>query len=350
MAARFSLLLNAEHEHRRLIAIARQAEELGFHTLWYADERFYRETYIGLAACALATSRLGLGPAVTDPFTRHPALTAAAIASLDELSGARAVLGYGAGLSGFHNLGLRHRRPALALREAIHVIRRLWSGERVTFEGAVIFIRDGRLNFPARAGIPIYLAADGPHTLRLAGEAADGVILSHCASPLILKSKLERMREGRKMAGRTLGPAVVARLDASVSRDERAALHQAKVRLARLLWAQYPNILYLGPHRLTLPEELDRRLREAGPFQRTHDLAAFRRFADAIPDELVFPIALAGTPEQVARQAAAVIETGADEIMAYLLVPEGETMESVMELFAEAMRRGEGEPLPARAE
>ncbi len=106
-SVRAGVLLNAEHEHQRLIAYARRAEELGFQTLWYADERFYREPYVGLAACALATSRIRLGPAVTDPYTRHPALTAAAIASLDELSGGRAVLGYWAGLSGFHNLGIQ---------------------------------------------------------------------------------------------------------------------------------------------------------------------------------------------------------------------------------------------------
>ena len=117
MHSRFGVLLNAEHEHRALQVYARQIEELGFGTLWYADERFYREVYVGLAACATATSRLKLGTAVTDPFTRHPALTAAAIASVDELSDGRAILGYGAGISGYHNLGITLDRPARRLRE-----------------------------------------------------------------------------------------------------------------------------------------------------------------------------------------------------------------------------------------
>lgn len=188
--SRFSVLLNAEHEHRQLMWYAWLVEELGFQTLWYADERFYRETYTGLAACAVTTSRLLLGTGVTDPFTRHPALTAAAIASLDELSEGRAILGLGAGISGYHNLGIKLERPARRLREAILVIRRLLAGERVTLEGETILIRNAALKFPARSAIPIVLAADGPLVLRLAGEVADGVMVAHCASPLILRGKL----------------------------------------------------------------------------------------------------------------------------------------------------------------
>src|SRR4051794_18965122 len=108
---------------------AHHIEDLGLGTLWYADERFYREPYVGLAACALATSRLLLGTCVTDPYTRHPALTAAAIASLDELSNGRAVLGLGAGISGYNNLGITLERPAIRLREAITMVRRLLAGE-----------------------------------------------------------------------------------------------------------------------------------------------------------------------------------------------------------------------------
>lgn len=324
--------LNADH--KTLISLAQLAEELGYHDFWYGDERFYREAYVGLTACAISTSRMRLGPAVTDPYTRHPALTAAAMASLDELSGGRAMLGYGAGLSGFHNLGIKPDRPALALRDGIQIIRRLWAGEKVTYEGQVISIWDGNLRFPARPDLPIYVAADGPYTLRLAGELADGVIIPHCASASTLNPKLEQVRRGQDRAARAAGPVVVARLDVTVSKDHDAALHQAKIRLGRRLWDQYPDIEYLAAHRLSLPPELDRRLREAGPFQRTHDLSVFARFADAIPDDFVFPISLAGTPSEVAEQARSVLSSGVDQIMAYLLVADGETIENVLALYA----------------
>jgi 5,10-methylenetetrahydromethanopterin reductase len=335
MTIKTGVLLNAEYEHGQLIALAQLAETLGYHCLWYADERFYRETYTGLAACALSTSRIYFGTAVTDPYTRHPALTAAAIASLDELSGGRAILGYAAGASGFRNLGLHPYRSSVALREGIYIIRRLLAGEEVTYQGEVISIWHARMKFATRAEIPIYLAADGPHNMRLAGEIADGVIIPHCASLRILTPKLEQVHHGQELSFRSEPPKVVARLDVSVSHNRAAALFQAKVRLVRILWSQYPNIKYLGSHGLKLPSNLDRRLHEAGPFPGGHDLAVFRPFADAIPDEFVFPVALAGTPAEVAQQAQPIIGMGADQIMAYLLVPHGETIESVIKLYAE---------------
>lgn len=328
------LLLNAEWSHNRLMDLVQEAEALGYDTLWYADERFYRETYTGLAACATVTSKILLGPAVTDPYTRHPAITAAAMASVDELSNGRAVLGYAAGASGFRNLGLKPERSVVALREAIHIIRELLAGKSVTYEGEMISIWDGSMKFETRPDLPIYLAAMGPLNMCLAGEVADGVIIPHCASPAIFKPHMVYIEEGMTRSGRTERPKIIARLDASVSNNREVAMFEAKIRLARFLWASYPNIAYLKTHNLSLPPELERRLWEAGRFPGGHNLEQFRPFADAIPDELIYPIAWAGTPEEIVAQARPLLDAGVDEIMTYLLVPEGETVESVTQLFA----------------
>jgi 5,10-methylenetetrahydromethanopterin reductase len=336
MLDKVGVLTLAAYPQRRLMEYARRAEELGFGCFWYADERLYHETYVGLTACALATTRIRLGPAVTDPYSRHPALTAMAISSLDEISDGRAILGLGAGSMGFEQLGLRLHRPAATLRDAIKVIRRLWAGEHVSYEGEQFVLREANMELPTRPGIPIYLAADGPRTLRVAGELADAVVVAHCASPKILDAKLEPVRAGARDVARADRPRVVARIDVGVSRDRAAALYEAKVRLGRFLWRRYPHVEYLESHNLRIPDELDRRLRAAGPFRKTHDLSFFRPFADAIPDELVYPIAVAGTPDEVGPQLRAIFDAGADEIMAYLMIPAGETMESVLELTAEA--------------
>src|SRR2546425_10316476 len=111
------------------------AEATGYDDLWLADERFFREAYACLTLCALRTRRVRLGPCVTDPYTRHPALTAMAIATLDEISGGRAALGIGAGVSGFRELGVDPARSAVAVREAVELIRRLLAGETVTAKG-----------------------------------------------------------------------------------------------------------------------------------------------------------------------------------------------------------------------
>lgn len=337
---RFGVLLNAEFPHRELMAYARLADDLGFGSLWYADERFYRETYTGLAACALSTQRIRLGTGVTDPFTRHPAITAAAIASLDDLSEGRAILGYGAGLSGYHNLGIRLVRPARRMREAVRMIRGLWAGETVTVEGETIVLRNARMKFPTRADIPISLAADGPIMLRLAGELGDSVITAHCAGTVLMSGKAETVREGAARAGR-LTPPIIARLDMTIANDGDAAVEYAKLRIGRVLWSRYPdNLQYIADNGLTMPAELDRRLREAGPFPTGQfNLEAFRFLQDAIPSELVHLTALAGSPEQVAEQMDRTFAAGAAEIMVFPLLMPGETVENALRLFADAATR-----------
>ena len=97
-----------------MVERAKLAEANGYETLWVADERFYREVYATLAILAQHTKRVQLGTCVTDPFSRHPALTAMAIATLDEISNQRAILGFGAGISGFAELGIVRKKPAAA--------------------------------------------------------------------------------------------------------------------------------------------------------------------------------------------------------------------------------------------
>src|SRR5436189_5575297 len=79
------------------IRVVKAGEELGFEGAWLPDQTFYSDPFVLLAACAVATQRLVLGLGVTNPYTRHPVLTARAAATLDELSGGRFILTYGAG-------------------------------------------------------------------------------------------------------------------------------------------------------------------------------------------------------------------------------------------------------------
>src|SRR5262250_3921876 len=126
---RIGLLMPGDAPVQVMLERARRAEAVGYDTVWVADERFYREVYSCLAHFAGHTSRVLLGPCVTDPYSRHPALTAMAIATLDEISGHRAVLGMGAGVSGFRELGIAREKPGVAMREAVEVIRALLRGE-----------------------------------------------------------------------------------------------------------------------------------------------------------------------------------------------------------------------------
>ncbi|MGH2400226.1 MAG: LLM class flavin-dependent oxidoreductase, partial [bacterium] len=156
MVVKFGVGLPLEAPVSALAEIAREMEALGYAYLWGNDERLERDVYSTLSVIASQTHRLHLGPGVTNPYSRHPALTAVAVATLDEISDGRAVLGIGAGGTNHAVLGIRRERPATAIREAIRVIRTLLAGGETTLEGRVVRVHHGRLDFqPVRRSVPI---------------------------------------------------------------------------------------------------------------------------------------------------------------------------------------------------
>src|SRR2546425_4741644 len=117
MALRTGLLMLPAYEPARLAALAALAEDTGYDDFWLADERFFREVYACLTLCALRTRRMRLGPCVTAPSSRNPALTGMAIATLRKRRGGREIPGLGVAECGFRRLARRPPRSAPALRE-----------------------------------------------------------------------------------------------------------------------------------------------------------------------------------------------------------------------------------------
>ncbi|MER7179193.1 LLM class flavin-dependent oxidoreductase [Streptomyces hyaluromycini] len=175
----------------RVLETVRRAERLGFDDVWFPDSQLlWRDVFTTLTAAALGTDRIGLGTAVTNLATRHPAVVASAARSVAELAPGRFTLGLGVGNSSVGPVGLRQSTSA-AIREGIGMLRALLAGEEWEFPGGV----RSRLRDPA-PGIPLHLAASGPRNLRLAGEIADGVILLSGVSPRTLAQATARVREG----------------------------------------------------------------------------------------------------------------------------------------------------------
>lgn len=185
-----------------MVDLARQAEELGYHRCWVFDEGLAtRDLYVTMAAVAGATERILIGPGITNPYTRHPAITAAAIASLDEMSGGRGFLGVGAGGSlTLGPLGLPRTRPLAAVGEMIQVCRALFSGNAVDLSGATTSLHRARLGF-ARPDLEIWLAGRGPKMVEMGGELADGVMLEFLHHDLISEA-VDLVRRGAARSGR----------------------------------------------------------------------------------------------------------------------------------------------------
>ena len=178
---------------KKLVSMAKLAEELGFEYFGHADQRFAgeKDVFVALAADALNTRTIKLGPCVSDPFTRIPAMLAVAIASLDELSGGRAVLTLGAGGSGFAQMHLERKHVNEALRETVVMIRALLSGDVVNFDGKLFKLTGAQLRFDIRPDIPIFIATRSPMNLELAGEIADGAVIATYVSKEQLKFATE---------------------------------------------------------------------------------------------------------------------------------------------------------------
>ena len=216
---------------KKVVATAKLAEELGFEYVVHADQRFAgeKDVFVTLAADALSTQRVKLGPCVSDPFTRIPAMLAVAIATLDELSGGRAVLGLGAGGSGFAQMHLERKHANQALRETILMIRALLSGEVVRHDGQLFKLTDAQLKFDVRPDIPIYLATRSPMNLELAGELADGALIATYVSKEQLKFAVDRVRAGATKARRKLEDVkVISWVYTSISDDGQQAVENVR--------------------------------------------------------------------------------------------------------------------------
>jgi 5,10-methylenetetrahydromethanopterin reductase len=330
------LLVLPAYPGDRLGAIAELAEATGYDHLWIADERFFREVYASLTLCALRTTRLLLGPCVTDPYSRHPALTAMAIATLDEISGGRAVLGMGAGVSGFRELGIRADRSATAIREAVPVIRRLLAGETVTVKGEEVRFEGGRLEFaPVRPAIPVYVASQRPAGCRVAGRVADGAIMQGCVAEPLRRFFRETVHEGAREAGRDPGAIdLVARINVCVADDRQAARDVMRPTILRSLTAQRPDFFTFTTAGLSLPGALRERVL-ALPY--THDPAPLRALAPEVPDEFVDAVTLAGPPDTVAAEIVRMARGGITQLMVYPLAPDGRVETTIARFQREVM-------------
>jgi 5,10-methylenetetrahydromethanopterin reductase len=332
MALALGLLLNAEYPIDELIETAKLSEGLGYDQLWYTDVRFQRDCFVGLAAMAANTERILLGPGVTDPYSRHPVLTAATIASLDELSKGRALLGLGIGGAGFNQIGLEAPLPVAALREAVDAIRRLLAGEEVTIEGKVITVRNGRLDFkPVQNRIPIYFATHGAQVTRLAGQIADGVLFANMLVPEAVAYYLGLLKEGMEIAGRDSDAVRVAlRFEVSMADDHAAAVEVMRRRVATRLVSQYPKWEYLEHLGVTLPEAFrDVAVR--------NDKSLVKEAMAALPDDVLQRTVLVGQPEQIAAQIERVLRPEVRQIIIRPHAIPGQSVDVVIRKFAETV-------------
>ena len=254
-----------------------------------------------------------------------------AIATLDEISGQRAVLGIGAGVSGFRELGIAREKSGVALREAVEVIRRLLAGETVTYKGQVVRVDGAHLDFkPVRADVPMYIASQRPVGCRAAGRVADGAIMQGCVAEPLLAFFKDTVAAGAREAGRD--PAaidLVARINVCVDDDRQAARDLMKPTIVRSLSAQRPDFFTFTTAGLTIPPALAKHLEG---LTYAYDPRPYQAAAADVPDAFVDAVTLAGPPEEVAAGVIRLARQGVTQLMLYPVSPDGR-IEVVIERF-----------------
>jgi 5,10-methylenetetrahydromethanopterin reductase len=326
------LLILGNAPMARMLERVKLAEASGYDTVWLADERFYREVYSCLTYFALNTTRVKMGPCVTDPYARHPALTAMAIATLDEISNQRAILAMGAGISGFAELGVERKKPARAIREAIELIRLLLRGETVTYEGEVIQFNEGKLSFaPVRPEIPVYVASNGPLGQRMAGAVADGAIMEACGNVDEVRALRAVLDEGAKQAGRDpKSVKLVARLNTCIAADGQAARDTLRPTVARLLGAGRMKFLTAERQALSLPPEL---MASVAGAAYAAGVAPYLPLLPHVTDRHVNSFTLAGDVAEVTARVVELRKAGVDRVIAMPFAAQGGTIEDTIAKF-----------------
>src|SRR5256714_4589010 len=208
----------------RAVERVRTAERLGYDAA-YVPHIAGRDSLTVLAAYASATERIQLGTGVMPIYSRTPVASAQSIATVDEMSGGRAVLGLGAShkitVEGWYGQPLE--KPVRDMREYVGIVRAILRGEAPPqgerFHSAFRF-----MGYDPRPEVPIYIGALSPRMLRLAGELADGVVLWLCNPDYVRDVVVPEVTKGRERAGRPLeGFDVVAAVPAAVTDEPQGA-------------------------------------------------------------------------------------------------------------------------------
>jgi 5,10-methylenetetrahydromethanopterin reductase len=308
----FGLLALGSLPPADFIALVKHAEAARFETFWAADERFFRDCWAQLAVATQHSDALRLGTAVTDPYNRHPALTAVSVATLDELSGGRAILGLGMGGSGFKQLGLKKDRPLTVLRESIELMRALLKGGEVDYKGRA-FTFNGRLSTAPAPHVPVMVATNGVQVMELAGEVADIVMVQGMASTRMVEAVIEHVDIGARRAGRPR-PRLIARLDTVVSGDRDLVRTATLPGLTRHLRVHYPEFKSQALAGLQVGDEL----RDAiGKSVYSFDPTDLPAAGSLISDDFVDRLCLVGTPAEVERRVRDLASAGVDQITVF---------------------------------
>ncbi len=303
MAERVALYLQDRHSLQDGIKYAQYAEEKGFEAVWQAESRLVRDAIVPMAAFAATTKRIKIGSGVINNWTRNIGLLASTFLTLDDLAPNRIICGIGAWWDPLaKNVGIDRKKPLLAMRETIEVMRRLLNMERVTFNGEFHHVNDIELDVVhgrrEPRNVPIMIGATGDQMMELTGEISDGAVLNYCVPPEYNDKAMELLDKGARKRGRTVAdidrPQLVV---CSVNQDRAQAIYDAKWLLTQYV-AQQPHIAKASG----VDDATIKKVQSIVGWPATKEQVA--QAMEFIPDEFVLKISATGTPDEARAKVA----------------------------------------------
>ena len=306
---RVALYLQDSHDLRDGLDYARYAEARGFEAVWQAESRLVRDAIVPMAAYAAVTERIKVGSGVINNWTRNIGLLAATFLTLDDLAPGRVICGIGAWWDPLaRNVGIERRKPLLAMRETVTVLRKLLNMERVTFHGEFHHVDEIELDVvhgrrePRQ--VPIMIGATGDLMMELTGEISDGAVLNYCVPPEYNDRAMELLEKGARKSGRTLDaidrPQLIV---CSVDHDHDRAIDSTRGLLCQYL-AQQPHIAKASGVADSVVAEIQSIL----GWPATKD--QINRAKHLVPEDLIDRITASGTPEEARIKVQAYIDRG----------------------------------------
>jgi len=299
---RFGVEFVPQDAYWQTTALGILAEKYGFDYVWITDHFNNRSVYVILTLLANYTDRIRLGPGVTNPYLVNPVATASALMSLDNLSGGRAVLGIGAGdKTTLSHLGIERKSPLKAVRESVQIFRSLFEKGKVkNFQGEIFTVEKAKVAFEKTGPLPIYIGAQGPKMLQLAGKLGDGVLVN-ASHPKDFQFAISRIQRGAEEAGRQLKEIdVAAYASVSVDRKPEKATKAAIPVVAFIVAGSPPVVL----ERHGIGEEEAKKVAE--PLSRGDFPTAF----SAVTEEMMEAFCIRGTPDECTEKIAALQKAG----------------------------------------
>lgn len=311
----------------KLVEYAKLSEEAKIDYVWVTDHYNNRNVYATLTAMAYATNNIKLGTGVTNPYVINPCWTASAIATIDEVSKGRAVLGIGAGDKiTLESIGVEWKEPLTTINEAVYIMKKLLNGERVTFNGKIYNIKNAKLNYKPSRKIPIYIGAQGPKMLALAGSLADGVLIN-ASHPIDFEYAIKHIKESLEKREEKIDFFdIVAYTSLSIDENEEKAKEAAKIVVAFIVGGSPQTILERHNIDISKASEISDAISKGN----------FGKALSLVDEKMLNEFAIVGTPKQVMEKFDSLKKIGVTQIVAGS--PIGPEMKKSIKLYGEIIK------------